>query len=133
MNMFEKATKMQLRWMSPQGTLDVEDLWNLPLKTTKITKASLDGLAIELDRELKNNVSSFVDGNRTSPQTMLNQLRFDLVKYVIDAKVSENNIAKLTKEKAEKKERLLGFVAQKQDQELANMSVEKLQGMIADL
>lgn len=129
--MFEKAARLKLRFDSPAGQLSVEDLWDLPL-TSPAKKANLDDLAIHLDKELKETTtSSFVKKTTKSNDVM--KLKFDIVLKVIEAKQAEAEAADLKRTNAERKQRLLELVAQKQDEALKGKSVEELQQLINSL
>ena len=60
-------------------------------------------------------------------------MTFDLVKHVIDVKLTEEKAAKDRAANRAKKEKLLGILAEKQDGALSALSVEELQKQIAEL
>jgi hypothetical protein len=129
--MFEKAAKLKLRFDTTSGPLSVEDLWDLPLTSTK-GKANLDDIARGLHKQLKSGDDvSFVVPTRKSDETI--QLKFDLVKHVIDARLAENQAALLEKERADKKQRIMGIIAAKQDETLQGMSLDDLKKLMSEL
>lgn len=130
--MFEQATRQKLRFESNKGLLTIEDLWDLPLQTTRSNGVSLDLIAIGLNRQIKDTAqTSFVD-ETTSANTEL-QLKFDVVKHIIDVKKAENTEAAARRQKAEIKQRISEIIARKQDQALENKTVEELQEELAKL
>lgn len=58
--MFQQATRLKLRFSTSQGQLTVEDLWDIPLTSTR--NASLDSIAIDLHIQAKgaSDIVSFV-------------------------------------------------------------------------
>ena len=50
-NLFEVAARKKYRFDSQKGLLSVEELWDLPLQSTK--SVSLDSIAIALNKEIK--------------------------------------------------------------------------------
>lgn len=120
---FEQAARLKLRFDTPKGCLSVEDVWDLPLRT-------LDGLAVSLMNRLKNENVSFISETKPDPEM---QLRFDLLKHVIDVRLEEKRAADDARAKAERKQKILGIIAQKQDEALAGSSVEELQALLAAL
>jgi hypothetical protein len=128
-NLFELATRKQYRFNSQVGALSVEDLWNLPLTSTR--SASLDAIAKELHSQLKEETISFVTPS-VSDNTVAQQ-KFDIVKYIIDVKVNERNAAKVLAENAAKKQKILSLIAEKQDEKLSEASLEELQALANSL
>lgn len=128
-NLFEIATRKQFRFNSQVGALSVEDLWNLPL--TSARSASLDAIAKELHSQLKEETISFVTPS-VSDNTVTQQ-KFDIVKHIIDVKVSERDAAKLLAENAAKKQKILSLIAEKQDEKLSEASLEELQALANSL
>lgn len=100
MSNFEKATRKKLRFNSTSGVLSVEDLWDLPLTGRG---ANLDKLAKSLHKELKESEEeSFVV--KTVRKDSELQLKFDIVKYIIDVKLEEQETAKNRADKKAEKE-----------------------------
>ena len=124
--MFDKATRIKLRFESTRGALSVEELWDLPLRG----KLSLDSLAKVVNRQIKSeDGESFVDSRSTVDTTQ--ELRLDILKHIIGVKLAEESDCREAAEKREKNARIRELIAQKQDQELAGKSIEELTEMLA--
>lgn len=129
--MFEKASRQAIRFNGgAKGQLSVEDLWSLPLQSTR--SASLDSIARDLHRELKDaETESFV-----SPQSnadTITQLKFDIVKHIINVRVQENDEKLRKKQAAAQKDRIDQIIADKKDKALLDMSIDDLEKMKNDL
>jgi hypothetical protein len=125
--MFLKAARQKIRFDSPKGLLGVEDLWDLPL-TSQTGKANLDDMARDISRRLKAEDVSFVVKERNGDVTL--QLKFDLVKFVIDTLLTERDTAAKARLNAEKKQQLLALIAQKENEQLAGNSLEEFRKMV---
>lgn len=122
--MFEQASRQHLRFDSPKGLLSVDDLWDLPLTSG----GTLDLIAKALHKQLENNDDiSFVKPVVSSNSKI--QLKFDIVKYVIETRIAERDANTLAAARAEQKQKILGILARKQDGKLEEMSAEDLQKM----
>lgn len=132
MNIFEVASRQKLRFATGKGLLSVEDLWDLPLSSPS-GKVSLNEIAIELHRELRSvsEIVSFVDDSAKPDQTI--QLRFDLVKHVIEQRKRENAEAAAAKTRAETKQQLLAALAKKREGAIDAMSEDELMKRLAEL
>jgi hypothetical protein len=131
MSTFEQASRLKLRFDSARGLLTTEDLWDLPL-TSNSSGVNLDNLAIELHNSLKTEEDvSFVTPVK-KPMSH-NQLRFDIVKYIIDVRLAERDAATLQKATKERKEKILAILAQKEDQSLMQAPAEELRKMVESL
>lgn len=125
--MFEKASKLKLRFGTMSGNCTTEDLWDLPLQSAN--KASLDSIAISLSKELKaSGEESFV--NKAPAVNVLLQLKLDIVKHIIAIKLAEKEQATKAAEKRLHNEKVLGLIAQKEDETLAGKSVEELKSLL---
>ena len=122
---------MKLRFASPQGVLCVDDLWDLPL-TSRTNRANLDDIARSYSRELKTQgEESFVVKPARKDKVL--QLGFEIIKHIIDVRLTDNKAVKLAGEKAEKKTKLLALLAKKQDDKLGDLSEEDLLAQIEAL
>lgn len=129
--MFEKATRLKLRFNSKKGLLSTEDLWSLPLRGVG-TNVDLDEVAKAVHQELKDSEEvSFVAPVSASNTTA--QLKMDIVKHIIAVKLAEKEVAEKAREVKEKKQKIMSIIAQKQDESLMSASVEDLQKMLDTL
>jgi hypothetical protein len=122
--MFEEASRRKLRFESPFGRLSVEDIWDLPLDT-------LDSIAVGLYQKTQNENISFVKPEQKTDVDL--QLRFDIVRRIIEVKLQERTEAEEKILAAQKKQRLLAILARKEDAELESSSTEELRRMINEL
>jgi len=129
MSMFEKASKQKLRFATVMGNLSTEDLWDLPL--THPT-CSLDSIAKAMNKELKtNDEESFVE-EKSSANTVLN-LKFDIIKHVIEVKLKNKETAEKRAATLAKKDQILGIIARKQDEALEGKSEDELKELLEEL
>ena len=132
MELFEKATKLKLRFVTPKGSVSAEDLWDLPLSSPRAGNPNLDAIAITLNRFLKDtSQESFV--TETKPSDTIAKLKFDIVLHIIGVKKAENVAAATLKANKDKKQQLLSLVADKENEELKGKSLEELTNMIKSL
>lgn len=123
--MFEKASRMKLRYQTNRGVISVEDLWDLSLE-------SLDAIAISLNKKLKESQTESFIKTKTKDTTEL-ELKFNIVKHIIDVKLSEAEARKNAAEKRAKQQKLMDLIAKKQDAELEGKSVDELMKELAAL
>ena len=128
--MFEKASRLKMRFPSPQGGLTVEDLWDLPLTSTRA--ANLNNIAKDISRRLKaEGEEDFVNPKSGADEAL--QVQLDIVKHIIQVKQSENEAARTLADRKQKKERIMEIIAKKQDQELEGKPLEELTAMVEGL
>lgn len=132
MNIFERASRAQLRFDSTIGLLTTEQIWELPL-TAKGERPDLDKLARAVNSELKSiEEGSFVNITPDPRKSDL-ELRLDILKHVIDAKLTAKAAAEKAAENAERKRKLLSALASKEEAELSGMSKDQIEAEIAKL
>ena len=125
-NMFEFASRNKLRFETVNGILSVEDLWDLPLTSTR--RANLDDIAKELNRKIKeSSEESFVTPKAADKESAV---AFEIVKHVIGVKMAENEAVRVSAEKKRQRERILEIIAQKQDEELKGKGLEELKSLL---
>lgn len=125
MNIFEKAARLKIRFSSGQGMISVEDLFDLPLTSTVRGKANLDDIGKVILRALKTTEEESLV-NPSAPADDMLKLQLEIVKHVIKVKQDANAERLLAKEKAEKKQRILALLADKENEEMAGKSKEEL-------
>ena len=130
MSMFEKASRLGLRFTTTKGQLSVEDLWQLPLTST--TKANLDDIAKGLHAQLKDSSEvSFVNPTATKNEAL--ELSFEIVKHIIAVRLEENRQAQAAKDRADQKQKIMAIIERKKDAALESSSLEELQAALAAL
>ena len=123
--MYKKALKMKLRFATTKGKLTTEDLFDLSL-------TDLNNIAIALDKKLSETPrKSFISD--IAPDTEEDELRFNIVKDVINTKLVERSNAQNAKAKAAEKAQLLEILHRKENQALENLSVDELKAKLAAL
>ncbi len=129
--LFIRAAKLKLRFTSPQGMLAVENLFDLPL-TSKSGRANLDDIAKSLYGTLKSdNQISFVDD--TPQEKPVEQLAFEIVKYVIEVKKAERTAAAAAAERSATRQKIMALIEQKKDAAMGEKSLEDLTSLLASL
>lgn len=131
LNLFEQATRQRLRFSSPKGELTVEQLWDLPLTSTK--GVSLDELAIAANRQLREQAEdSFVE-SKSNPLKAQLQLQLDLLKHIISVRQAENEERRQASENAAKAARLREILAERGVKQLENLSDEEIRKQLEEL
>src|SRR5580704_13803311 len=91
-NIFEYATRNKLRFASARGELTLEQLWDVPLRSSDAL--NLDAVAKAANKAWKDlSEESFVDTAKTTAHVRL-EIALEIVKYVIDAKLADERAAK---------------------------------------
>lgn len=120
--MYKEATRQRLRFVTPQGTLSTEQLWDLSIPV-------LDTLAVRLEEEHKESgKKSFVVKKSAKDKTA--KLRFDIVLDILTTKVEEAEILRGAADIKEHNQKLLALIAEKKDDELRGKSVAELEKML---
>lgn len=131
--MFEKASRIKLRFETTKGLLSVEDLWELPLTSTS-SKVNLDEIARGLHQKVTTQTDiSFVNPTAKSPAAEKDQLSLDIVKHIIQVRLAENEAAAKARANAEQKKKILEILDQKDTESLKGKSEDELRAMIKEL
>lgn len=130
-NIFEYATRNKIRFTSIRGELSVEQLWDVPLRSRD--DFNLNAVAKATNKALKEiSEESFVETAKTPAHTRL-ETAMEVVKYVIEVKLAEEENAKKRAANKQEKEKLLAILAEKQAGKLSELSEKELQKRIAAL
>lgn len=130
-NIFEYATRNKLRFTSIRGELTVEQLWEVPLRSRD--DFNLNAVAKAVNKAFKEvSEESFVETKKTAEHTR-REAALEVVKYIIDTKLTEEKAAEARVERKQEKEKLLQILAEKQAGKLSELSEKELQKRIAAL
>lgn len=132
-NIFALAARKKFRFATPQGSISVEDLWDLPLTSPRANQANLDSIAIALDKEIKasGETKSFV--TKTTKTNDELKAKFEIVLHIIEVKQQEAELATVARENAARKQRLMELIEHKKDEALAGKSLEELNALLSTL
>lgn len=122
--MFDKATRLKLRFESNKGLLSVEQVWDLSLN-------ALNEMAKSLSRQVKAAETDEEDfiGTKSNVDSEL-QLRFDVVKHIIGVKLKERDDSRDAAERKANNQVILELIQRKKQQELESKSVEELEALL---
>ena len=122
MEMFEKASKLKLRFETSAGNLSTEDLWDLSLESLNSLAKSLNKQIKEIDEE------DFLKVAKTGERII--KLKFKIVIHVLETiKLALDKHVKAIERKAQK-QRILEIIAKKQDESLEGKSEDELKGIL---
>lgn len=123
--MFEKASRLKLRFGTAKGLASTEDLWDAPLST-------LDTIAKALKKELKDSEedSFIVKTKKVDTETVL---KFEIIKHVITIRLEESEQKILAKDRAEQKAQLRELILRKKNSDLEQAPLEDLEARLAAL
>lgn len=125
-NIFERATRIQLRFKSIKGELSAEQLWTLPL--TSKDGFDLDSAAKATNKALKDvSEESFVSTKKKNPEQTKLELALAVIKRVIEFKLEEEEKATQLAKNKEERQRLLEVLAEKKDGKLSKLSEAEIQ------
>ena len=117
--MFERATRIKLRFAAPQGMLSTEDLYDL-------TVQKLDNLHKKYLKEKQAMAEESLLSTAT-PKASLVDLRLAIIKHIVEYKLALTEAAKTREAKAAYKQKVLRVLESKEDEVLSSKSIEELQ------
>ena len=119
--MFEVAVRNKFRF-GFKGLISVEDLWNLSVE-------NLDTIFKTLKSEIKKTTEESLLDTKTNEDKVL-ETKIEIVKYIVAVKLTEKEVKENEKRNKEQRQKILSIIANKQDNELQNKSIEELQEML---
>jgi hypothetical protein len=128
--MFQKASRLKLRFDSPKGLLTVEDLWDLPLTSEISAKPNINAIAQGIIRQLKATQEESFVAKKASGDSIL-QLQLDILTVVRDVKLVEAETAAQAKKLADQKQLIGSLIEQKRNEKLAQTPLEELEKQFA--
>lgn len=123
--MFEKASRLKLRFNSVKGSLDIEDLWELNLQ-------ALNQLAKRYSKIIKeSNEEDFLEDLSKEDEILI--LKFDIVLHILKTKKTELEEAKNSNLRKQEREKILNVLSKKADDALENLSEAALKKKLEEL
>ena len=123
-NLFEVATREKYRF-AYRGSIGVEDLWDLSM-------TALDAVYKNLMSQKKvENEDSLVAVKSTQSVELENKI--NIVKYIFSVKKGEADASKQQQSINAQKQKIMGILAEKEDQNLRNKSPEELREMLESM
>jgi len=124
-DLFIEASRRKLRFNSNKGSLNVDDLWDVPLEF-------LDNLAVALEEQIqKAGKKSFLA--KRSASTLQLDISFEIAKYVLETRVAEDEARKDKASKEAKRSQLKALLEEKQMEKIKGQSVEEIEAQLASL
>jgi hypothetical protein len=118
------ALREKYRFQTTKGALSLEQLWDVPLRSKD--GFDLNNIAKSINTELKAATEeNFVDMAR-NPAKDRSQALLELVKFVIDTKLDEEQAAKDRAARSAEKQRLLEALSKKQDAAIDGLSEKEI-------
>lgn len=123
MNIFEKASRLRLRF-NLEGNISVEQLWTAPM--TRL---------VEYEQALTEVVESYGKSTRRtkkvrSTEQEANELRLEIITYILDVREAEQEAASVIAETKEHNQKILELIKNKKDAALTEKTVEELEAML---
>lgn len=127
MEIFERASRLKLRFDGSKGQFTTEDLWSLSLTT-------LDAMAVSVDELLQKEGGrkSFLPNKSNKPATH-NDLRLEILKHIINVRSDEEKAREVRAQKSAMLSQLKELAAQKANEQLASQSLDDIYKKIAEL
>lgn len=131
-NIFFEGLRRKLRFDTPRGQINIEDLIGLPLQSKTANGVSLDSVGIQVKRQLKDAEEQSLVAPRSAANSEL-QLKLDIIMYAIDVKKAESAKRKKAADARAELESLKAIAASKQQEAVANQPLEEIQARIKAL
>lgn len=122
--MFEMAIRNKMRFPF-KGLISVEDLWDLSVTNLDLIFKTLNSQLKQVKEESLLNVKTQQDQEL--------DMKIEIIKYIVSVRLEEENLRLKAKEQKEKKQKIMEIMANKQDADLQNKSLEDLQKMLSEL
>lgn len=117
-DVFVAATRQKLRFPSNRGNVGVEDLWDLSLD-------ELDTIAKGINKQAKDSTEeSFVKKVTVADKKLT--ARLDVVVFIINTKLEEEEKRKTAAERRAKRNQLLELISQKENDAMSRKSIASL-------
>lgn len=125
MNIWLEAVRQKLRF-SYSGIISVEDLFDLKL-------SNLDSIYQQLNKKLQDISGKSLLDNGNKDEIEILQLKIDIVKSIFDIKQKEAKALEQKIANLQEKQKIMRIINEKEDAELADLSIDELKDKLKDL
>lgn len=124
--MYKEVSRLGLRFRTPKGNLNVEQLWNLSFKdlTSSIKEANKLLNENKIEDEL-----SFLEVNGSTTDST-HQLIFNVLKDVYVTKRAEKDALNEVSANKEHNEKIMALIKEKEDESLKGKTKEELEALL---
>jgi hypothetical protein len=125
--MYKKAIRKKLRFNSPKGVLNLEQVWSLKLSDLKVM---IQELHSQMDKSKHSELDFLEEDTIENVLSELNsdeKLCFDILVDVYKTKKAEAHASKEEQEKKAYNKRIDEIIAQKQEEHLHSLSIAELE------
>lgn len=130
MDIFEQASKQDLKFKIARGFVRPHELWIIPLSNPD--DFNLDFFAKDINAQIKAaNEESFVKPKSASTEIL--ELKLNILKRVIYVRQEESRAKEMALINSTKKDRLLGAIAKKEDEDMGNLSLDELKAKLKEI
>lgn len=130
--LFLQATREAFRFPSSNGELTTEQLWQLPLTSSRAHQACLDDIARGIHKELTDiGETSFVN-TKPNPKKPILEAKLEIVKIVIGVKQAENAAKAAKIAAANEAAKLESILETKEASELQSLSADEIRKRLAE-
>lgn len=120
-NLFEGAARAKYRFPF-KGSITTEDLWDLSLQ-------DLDRIFKTMNAEVKQTQEESLLKVKDEHSEILER-KIEIVKHIVSVKQAEAEAVKDAANRKAQKQRIMEIIAKKEDDALANMSLDDLKKMV---
>lgn len=125
-DIYKEAARLGLRFITPKGSLSVEQAWHLGLTDLKASvRAAKKALKISEDEDELSFLETETKVNKED------QLRFDILKDIYLTIKGEKDEAANKAEMKRRDQEILAIIASKKDEQLKGKSIEELEAMLS--
>lgn len=134
-NVFLEATRKALRFDTPAHRgLTTEQLWDLPLQTTRPNQSDLEGAGKVVLKALREQEEdSIVSSGRPNTLKAELELKLAVLKAIVDYKQAENAAKAAEAARASERHALRTLLLEKHAEELKNMTKEQIEARLKEL
>jgi hypothetical protein len=130
--LFMQASRDAFRYPSPNGELTTEQLWNLPLTSTRAHQASLDDVARGVYDELQAVTERSFVNTKPNPKKPILEAKLEIVKAIITVKQAENAEKVAKQAAASEAAKLEAILDTKKAADLQNLPTEEIEKRLAE-